>query len=63
VNKFIKLTELNSDGGEKEMLVNSAYIQYMQVGKRGDNVRIVMVEEKQYFFVKETVKEIWEMLQ
>lgn len=63
MNKFIKLTEMNSDGGEKAIIINTAHIQYLQVGKRENNVRIVMVEEKKYFFVKESIDQVWSMFE
>lgn len=60
--KFIKLTEANTEIGDKDIILNIAHIQYIQMGKRGTNVRVVMIEEKQYFFVTQSVEQIWEMV-
>jgi len=69
VPKFIKLTEIYTDRTHLPLLLNAAFITSIKKAKHGDTM-INLVgnrdpsnnEKAVYFFVKETVAEIEDML-
>ena len=60
--KFIKLTEIISDGTNKPVILNTASIQCFQYGTKGRDTHIRMFD-KSFFFVKENMDELWGMLE
>ncbi len=61
MTKFIKLTEAYGNDKVREIYVNAANIQMFQVGNKGCDTMIVMMN-KQFYFVKEKVKQILELI-
>lgn len=61
MNKFIRLTELHSSGAINSILINTSSIQLIQKGEKGKDTYIKLMD-KNYFFVKETIDQIEEML-
>ena len=61
MTKFIKLTELLSDGTAKTVILNTASIQCIQLGTKGRDTHIRMLD-KSFFFIRESVDEIWSEL-
>ena len=59
--KFIKLTELLSDGTAKTVILNTASIQCIQLGTKGRDTHIRMFD-KSFFFIRESVDEVWSEL-
>lgn len=70
MTKFIKLTECNGD----LVLLNVDRIEHITLGSKGNDTYIKLlsniqgkpnepVNKENYFFVKESVSEIWDMLQ
>lgn len=62
MTKFIKLTECNG----KAVLINTARIENICLGAKGQDTYIKLLKnddnKENYFFVKETVDQIWGML-
>lgn len=67
--KFIKLTECNNN----VMLLNADRIEHVCIGSKGTDTYVKLLSNNQgklnepankenYFFVKETVEQIWNML-
>ena len=61
VPKFIKLTEKYNDGTTEVIMLNTAYIMSVKKAKAGRDTHINM-QDKHYFFVKETIAEVEAML-
>ena len=59
--KFIKLTELLSDGTVKPVIINFEQVQCLAVGMKGKDTHIRMLD-RSFFFVKESLDEVWEKL-
>lgn len=59
--KFIKLTEIYQSGETTPVLLNVACIKSVKISERGKDTHVFMIDQK-YYFVKETVGEIWELL-
>lgn len=59
--KFIKLTENYASGRSEPLLLNTASIMSVKKSEKGKDTLINM-QDKHYFFVKESVAEIEAML-
>ena len=59
--KFIKLTEQYTNGKTETVMLNTAFILSVKKSKSGEDTHINM-QDKHYFFVKETVAEVEAML-
>lgn len=71
MTKFIKLTECNGD----LVLLNIDRIEHITLGSKGTDTYIKLlsnlqgkpnesiINKENYFFVKETVEQIWDMLE
>ena len=59
--KFIKLTEQYSNGKVETVMLNTTYILSIKRSKEGRDTHINM-QDKHYFFVKESVAEVEAML-
>lgn len=56
MTKFIKLTECNGN----EIIINVDCIEHITKGSKGTDTYIKMLSHKEnYFFVKESVDDIW----
>ncbi len=61
--KFIKLTEVYGNNVTKPLLLNSAHIASIKIAQKGIDTHICMSGPVvKYYFVKESVEDIWEML-
>lgn len=60
--KFLKLTESCSNGIVRQILVNAAQICFIQQGDRAKDTYIGLVNSPKYYFVKESVADIWIMM-
>lgn len=60
--KFLKLTECNG----QPVLINIERIEHSTVGAKGNDTYIKLLKNSEgkenYFFVKESVEDIWNML-
>ena len=68
--KFIRLTEAYSDGTDCALLLNPDYIMSIKKGKTdtlinmaAEKIHIDKPKERVFFFVKETVDEVWKMIE
>jgi len=59
--KFIKLTESYASGRSEMLLLNTASIMSVKKSEKGKDTLINM-QDKHYFFVKESVAEVEAML-
>lgn len=59
--KFIKLTEVFISGGSTPVLLNIACIKSVKMSDKGKDTHIFMTDQK-YYFVKESVEDIWVIL-
>ena len=59
--KFIKLTEQYTNGKTETVMLNAAFIVSIKRSKEGRDTHINM-QDKHYFFVKESVAEVEAML-
>lgn len=59
--KFIKLTEIYTDGRHFPLIINTAHVMSVKKASSGRDTHVNMVD-KHYFFVKESVNEIEAML-
>lgn len=59
--KFLKLTESFANGGTTDLIINAGQISSIKVSDRGKDSHISMTGGK-YFFIRETVEEIFDML-
>ena len=59
--KFIKLTEVQGNDIIKTVILNVAAIQCCQIGAKGKDIHIRMLD-RSFFFVKESLDEVWEKL-
>ena len=59
--KFIKLTELLSDGTARTVIINFEQVQCLAVGMKGKDTHIRMFD-KSFFFVRESIDDIWAVL-
>lgn len=62
MTKFLKLTEVYTDGRNIPLVINAGYIMSIKKSSNGKDTHICMTGDKHYFFVKETVQEIEAML-
>lgn len=61
ITKFIKLNEVVNDIDRKIRIVNTACIQSIDPASRRRDTYIKMID-KTYFFVSDTIDEVWEMV-
>lgn len=61
MTKFLKLTEALQNGATVPLLLNIACIKSIKIGDKGIDTHIYMTDQK-YYFVKETVDDIYDML-
>lgn len=61
MTKFIKLTEVYQSGNTVTILINTENMLAIKLSEKGKDTHIQMKDGK-YFFVKQTVDQIWEML-
>lgn len=59
--KFIKLTEVYNNE-LRPFILNAAIIRSIKLGDRGKDT-MIMCNDIKFFFVKESVEQIWAMLQ
>lgn len=60
--KLIKLTESMTGGDTKQLILNTAYVTHIQQGLNGKDAHIRMSDFKTYYFVKESVDQVWRMI-
>lgn len=60
--KLIKLTESMTGGDTKQLILNTAYVTHIQQGLNGKDTHIRMSDFKTYYFVKESVDQVWRMI-
>ena len=61
MTKFIKLTEAFQNGNNTPLLLNISCIKSIKLSDKGVDCHIYMTDAK-YYFVEESVEEIWELL-
>lgn len=61
MTKFIKVNEQYREGVTHLLIINCDHIRTIKTGDRGKDTMIYLTEDK-YFFVKESVDEIWMMI-
>lgn len=61
MSKFIKVTEQYTNGKAETLILNTSFILSIKKSKEGRDTHINM-QDKHYFFVKETVAEVEAML-
>lgn len=59
--KFIKLIEVHGNNSTKPIYINFDHVQSFSVGMKGKDTHIRMYD-KSFFFVKETIEEIDELI-
>lgn len=62
MTKFIRVNESMTHGDTKLLLLNADYITHVQQGLNGKDTHIRMHDFKTYYFVKESVQEIWDQI-
>lgn len=61
MTKFIKVNEQYGNNQTYPLLINCDYIRTIKLGEKGKDTIIYLTNDK-YFFVKETVDQIWFMI-
>lgn len=61
MTKFIKVNEQYGNSQTYPLLINCDCIRTIKMGERGKDTMIYLTNDK-YFFVKESVDEIWMMI-
>jgi len=61
--KFLKLTEVLGNSATQDLLLNPAHIASIKISSKGVDTHICMSGANiKYYFVRESVEQIWEML-
>lgn len=60
MTKFIKLTEVYRDGSTTAILLNCDFIKSIKISDKKTDTHVLMSDNK-YFFVSESVEQIWTM--
>src|SRR5882672_7658381 len=61
MTKFIKLTERYNGKAPEPIVLNCSFVKSIKRGDKGTDTMVYMTDSK-YYFVCETIAEIWEML-
>lgn len=61
MTKFIKVTEVYKDGKISPIIIQTDNILSIKLSDKGKDTHVCMKDTK-YYFVKESVEEIWNML-
>jgi uncharacterized protein YlzI (FlbEa/FlbD family) len=62
MTKIIKLTEVLTYSSSRPKLVNVASIQTVEPSQKDNKDTHIKLMDKSFFFVKENVDEVWEMV-